>query len=222
MSSRLPTRAFSRSVSSSIVSRNSCRASGVQSTSSLEQARDRRLDRGERRAQVVRDGREDRGAELVRRRRARRPPAPPPRARRARPRPRAPWRTRRGRAGPRRGSAGRRARGRARRRARSSPQPASGLSGIRSPLAASIRQPLSVAVQDGGAVERRAPDGGSRAPRRPAPSRRGARAPRPRHGRGCPRPRACAARSTKPLTMPATARKTASARMFSPSLIVNV
>ena len=65
MSSRLPTRPLRRSVSSSIVARNSA-APPRSIDVVLEQTRDRGLDRGERRAQVVRDGREDRGAQLVR------------------------------------------------------------------------------------------------------------------------------------------------------------
>ena len=65
MSSRLPTRAFRRSVSSSIVARNSCRASSGPVDVVLEEARHRRLDRGERRAEVVGDGREDRRPQLV-------------------------------------------------------------------------------------------------------------------------------------------------------------
>ena len=83
MSSRLPTSALSRSVSSSIVSRNSLRASAAStSTSSLEQAGDRRLDRRERRAQVVRHRREQRGAQLVGLGEPRRRPRPRPAARR--------------------------------------------------------------------------------------------------------------------------------------------
>ena len=66
MSSRLPTSALSRSVSSSIVSRNSCRASGVQSTSCWSRLVTDALIGGDRRAQVVGDGGEQRGAQLVR------------------------------------------------------------------------------------------------------------------------------------------------------------
>ena len=65
MASRLLTSSLSRSTSSSIVSWNSCVASGVHATSA-EQARHRRLDRRERRAQVVRHRGEQRGAQLVR------------------------------------------------------------------------------------------------------------------------------------------------------------
>ena len=65
MSSRLPTRSLSRSASSSMVSRNSWVAAGVEVDVALQQARDRRLDRRQRRAQVVRHGREQRGAQLV-------------------------------------------------------------------------------------------------------------------------------------------------------------
>ena len=71
MSSRLPTRALSRSVSSSMVSRNSCSVVGGPVDVVLQQARDRRLDRRERRAQVVRHGPEERGAQLRRPRPAR-------------------------------------------------------------------------------------------------------------------------------------------------------
>ena len=65
MSSRLPTSALSRSVSSSIVARNSSPFVRCPVDVVLEQARHRRLDAGERRAQVVGDGREDRRAQLV-------------------------------------------------------------------------------------------------------------------------------------------------------------
>ena len=61
----------------------------------LEQARDGRLDRGDRRAQVVRDGGEDRRAQLVRRRHGAGGLDRQPRARRAPPRRRAPSRRRR-------------------------------------------------------------------------------------------------------------------------------
>ena len=81
MSRRLPTRPSRRSVSSSIVARNSCRSASVQSTSSWSRLVDGRLDRGERRAQVVRDGREQRGRGARSR---------PPGCRRSKPRPRAP------------------------------------------------------------------------------------------------------------------------------------
>ena len=65
MSRRLPTSESSRSVSSSIVSRNSCCGRSGPVDVVLQQARDRRLDRRERRAQIVRDRGEQRGAQLV-------------------------------------------------------------------------------------------------------------------------------------------------------------
>ena len=65
MSRRLPTRAFRRSVSSSIVARNSRSFLWSPVDVLLEQARDRGLDPGERGAEVVRDGREDRRSEIV-------------------------------------------------------------------------------------------------------------------------------------------------------------
>ena len=65
MSSRLPTRSLSRSVSSSIVSRNSRGRSARPVDVALQQARDRRLDRRQRRAQVVATPREQGGPQLV-------------------------------------------------------------------------------------------------------------------------------------------------------------
>ena len=67
MSSRLPTRELRRSDSSSIVARNSRVSAGVHWHVVLQQARDRRLDAGERRAQIVGDGGEDRRAQVARR-----------------------------------------------------------------------------------------------------------------------------------------------------------
>ena len=60
----------SRSVSSSMVSRNSACRSGGPVDVVLQQARHRRLDRGQRRAQVVGHRPQERGAELVRPRRS--------------------------------------------------------------------------------------------------------------------------------------------------------
>ena len=68
MSSRLPTSALRRSVSSSIVCEELLPRVRRPVDVVLEQARDRGLDRRDRRAQVVRDGGEERRAELVRRR----------------------------------------------------------------------------------------------------------------------------------------------------------
>ena len=79
MSSRLPTSALSRSVSSSIVSRNSRALRRRPLDVVLAAGSCRRLDRRERRAQVVRHRLQQRGAQLVglgqRRRRARPRPA---------------------------------------------------------------------------------------------------------------------------------------------------
>ena len=67
MSSRLPTRALSRSVSSSIVSEELVpRPPASTRRPSCSRLVDRRLDRRERRAQVVRDGRQDRRAQVAR------------------------------------------------------------------------------------------------------------------------------------------------------------
>ena len=101
MSSRLPTSSLSRSDSSSIVTRNSWRASRCPFDVLLEQARHRRLDSRERRAQVVRDGREDRCAKVARGGEDSRPRMPPPGAPRARARTRSRGRTRRGSGCPR-------------------------------------------------------------------------------------------------------------------------
>ena len=60
-----PTSVLSRSVSSSIVSSSSRVASGRPVDVALEQARHRRLDRRQRRAQIVRHRGEQRGAQLV-------------------------------------------------------------------------------------------------------------------------------------------------------------
>ncbi len=65
MSSRLATSWSSRSVSSSMVSRNSAVGLGRPVDVALEQAGDRRLDRGQRRAQVVGHGPQEGGAQLV-------------------------------------------------------------------------------------------------------------------------------------------------------------
>ena len=70
MSSRLPTSVFSRSVSSSIVCEQLARRLGRPVDVALQQARDRRLDRRQRRAQVVRHRCEQRRAQLVGLRRA--------------------------------------------------------------------------------------------------------------------------------------------------------
>ena len=67
MSSRLPTRELRRSDSSSIVTRNSRGLCGRPLHVVLQQARDRGLDAGERRPQVVGDGGEDRRAQVARR-----------------------------------------------------------------------------------------------------------------------------------------------------------
>ena len=65
MSRRLSTRLVSRSVSSSTVSRNSAVSSGGPGDVGLAEAVDRRLDPGERGAQVVGDGLEQGAAQLV-------------------------------------------------------------------------------------------------------------------------------------------------------------
>ena len=62
----LPTSRFSRSVSSRIVVSSSRSCSGSYAHRRVQQARHARLDRRERRAQVVRDRAEHRGAQLVR------------------------------------------------------------------------------------------------------------------------------------------------------------
>ena len=64
-SSRLPTRELSRSVSSSIVARNSRHLVGVPRDVVLAQAAHRGFDRRQRRPQVVGDRREDRGSQIV-------------------------------------------------------------------------------------------------------------------------------------------------------------
>ncbi len=76
MSSRSPTSLVSRSVSSSIVASNSACCSALQRHIALAQAADRRLDAGERRAQVVRHRLQQCGAQRVglRQRGGRRPP----------------------------------------------------------------------------------------------------------------------------------------------------
>ncbi len=65
MSSRLAIRAFSRSVSPSIASSASRRSTAVVPGDVVEQVRDRRLDRGERAPEVVRDGGEQRPAHAL-------------------------------------------------------------------------------------------------------------------------------------------------------------
>ena len=225
MSSRLPTRALRRSVSSSIVSRNSCARLGRPVDVVLEQARDRRLDRRERRAEVVRDGREERGAQLVRRREGagRRglglELAELDATRRAR------ARTRRGRAGRSLAAApaGEHEHVR-RRRARPSTSPSSGVAGTRSPRAASTRQPSPSRCRTAAAVERehaaRAPSSERRSTG-DEPASRAERLGLGSRARALGRAARRRARRSRSRS-PATTRKTTSARMFSPSAIVNV
>ena len=213
-----------RSTSSSIVSRNSLRASSVQLDVVLEQAGDRGLDRRDRRAEVVRDSREDRRAQLVRPRRAKLAvdASAASSSTLERGRDLAP-RTPRGSAGPRSRDPRRPGPGRARRPARSVNPAASGSSGARNARSA-LDQPAPLA--DGGARTRpgaRASDA----------ARRAAAGTVDEPGRGetsaCASARARApstarraASETSRLTTTATARKTSSARTFSVSPIVNV
>ena len=190
MSSRLPTSASSRSVSSSIVSRNSLRASARPVDVVLEQARHGRLDR--RRAACAGRARRPRGAPSAARSRSERAGRRRPRPRAPPARPRPPARRERledalvlaaDAARPTSASTW------------SSPSSTlaladSGASGTRSPAGGVDRaSPLAVAVQHARRRRARARAELSRTPA-PARRRRAGRAPPPPPARARPRPRA--------------------------------
>ena len=226
MSSRLPTSASSRSVSSSIVATNSSTASGGHVDVALAEAGDRRLDRRQRRAQVVRHRLQQRarsvvglgqvggptglglqalalggGGELGGERRSA-PAGPRPRQRAAGQRQR-----RRRRRAPRLTSASSGA-------IRAAPAPTTPAPPTRRPARrsrAAARNP-NVGPQLAEHLADRAGPGQRRRRARPAPR------PRPAGGRRGSRLRPT--RSTSTATIPAATTNTTSASTFSPSAIV--